>query len=68
MKAEMFWVKHKQTGDVYLVYEIVDNKPGLRFLVYMNNMWQYENAQLFEPYDWGCKGATKKKTLNEGGN
>lgn len=69
MKAEMFQVQHKETGQIYFVYEIlVLEDRGITFLVYMDNMWQYESAQLFKPYDSGYKGATRKKFLNEGGN
>ena len=70
MRAEMFWVKHKASGKIYLVYEIINSSPGVKFLVYKDDMWQYESAQVFEPYDPGYKGTgiLKKKFLNEGGN
>ena len=69
MKAEMFWVKHKETGQIYLVYEIrIFDDKGVTFLMYIDGKWQYEVAQLFEPYDSGYKGTKRKKILNEGDN
>lgn len=50
----LFKVKHKGTGKIYTVYQVVREERrvnSMYFLVYRDNEWVYVHASYFEPYD-----------------
>ena len=65
----MFSVKHKVSNSINIVYDITYDQSGYpHFLIYENNQWVRVSAKHYVPYDPGCKGAAKKKILNEAVN
>jgi len=51
----MFKVKEKETGNIYIVYDIQktthERSTSIRFLVYTEyNKWIYMDSDSFEPY------------------
>ena len=57
----MFKVRHKETNEVFDVYDIrYDAISGYpQFLIYQDNQWLMKSAKHFKPIE------NKKKTLNE---
>lgn len=50
----LFKVKHKGTGKIYTVYQVVREERrvnSMYFLVYQDNEWVYVHASYFEPYN-----------------
>lgn len=50
----LFKVKHKGTGIIYTVYQVVYEERwpfSAYFLVYQDNEWAYSHASYFQPYD-----------------
>lgn len=45
-------VRHKKTGNIYKVYNIVyDNTGYPHFLIYINNQWIRISAKHYEPVE-----------------